>query len=75
MATARTTCGSDAAPISREARTGLSAGIKFVPMKKLGMPPGLAKTWHMPNKDSSLYEAPEKAGGEGWLLPLHPQVS
>ena len=31
------------------------------------MPPSLAKNWGMPNKDRSFHEAPEKAGGEGWL--------
>ena len=33
----------------------------------LGMPPSLASTSGMPNKDRSFHEAPEKAGGEGWL--------
>ena len=33
----------------------------------LGMPPSLASTSVMPNKDRSFHEAPEKAGGEGWL--------
>ena len=31
------------------------------------MPPSLAKNWGMPNKDRSFHEAPQKAGGEGWL--------
>ena len=31
------------------------------------MPPSLASTPAMPNKDRSFHEAPEKAGGEGWL--------
>ena len=31
------------------------------------MPASLAKTFGMPNKDRSFHEAPEKAGGEGWL--------
>ena len=31
------------------------------------MPPSLAKNWGMPNKNRSFHEAPEKAGGEGWL--------
>ena len=31
------------------------------------MPPSLANNWGMPNKDRSLHESPEKAGGEGWL--------
>ena len=31
------------------------------------MPPSLASTSGMPNKDRSFHEAPEKAGGEGWL--------
>ena len=31
------------------------------------MPPSLARNWGMPNKDRSFNEAPEKAGGEGWL--------
>ena len=33
----------------------------------LGMPPSLASTSVMPNKDRSFHEAPEMAGGEGWL--------
>ena len=33
----------------------------------LGMPPSLASTSGMPNKDRSFHDAPEKAGGEGWL--------
>ena len=31
------------------------------------MPPSLAMNWSMPNKDRSFHEAPQKAGGEGWL--------
>ena len=31
------------------------------------MPPILASTSGMPNKDRSFHESPEKAGGEGWL--------
>ena len=31
------------------------------------MPPSLAMNWGMPNKDRSFHEAPQKAGGEGWL--------
>ena len=31
------------------------------------MPPNLASASGMPNKDRSFHEAPEKAGGEGWL--------
>ena len=31
------------------------------------MPTSLATTSGMPNKDHSFHEAPEKAGGEGWL--------
>ena len=31
------------------------------------MPTSLATTSGMPNKDRSFHEAPEKAGGEGWL--------
>jgi len=31
------------------------------------MPPSLASTSGMPNKDRSFHESPEKAGGEGWL--------
>ena len=31
------------------------------------MPPSLASTSGMPNKDRSFHEAPEKPGGEGWL--------
>ena len=31
------------------------------------MPPSLASTSGMPNKDRSFHEAPEKAGGDGWL--------
>ena len=31
------------------------------------MPPSLASTSGMPNKDRSFHEAPQKAGGEGWL--------
>ena len=34
---------------------------------RLGMTPSLASTSGMPNKDRSFHEAPEKAGGEGWL--------
>ena len=33
----------------------------------LGMPPILASTSGMPNKDRSFHEAIQKAGGEGWL--------
>ena len=33
----------------------------------LGMPPSLARTSGMPNKDRSFHESPQKAGGEGWL--------
>ena len=31
------------------------------------MPSSLASTSRMANKDRSFHEAPEKAGGEGWL--------
>ena len=31
------------------------------------MPPSLASTSGMANKDRSFHEAPQKAGGEGWL--------
>ena len=31
------------------------------------MPSSLASTSGMPNKDRSFHEAPERAGGEGWL--------
>ena len=31
------------------------------------MPPSLASTSGMANKDRSFYESPQKAGGEGWL--------
>ena len=34
---------------------------------RLGMTPSLASTSGMPNKDRSFHEAPQKAGGEGWL--------
>ena len=31
------------------------------------MPPSLASTSGMPNKDRCFHESSEKAGGEGWL--------
>ena len=31
------------------------------------MPPSLASTSGVPNKDRSFHESPDKAGGEGWL--------
>ena len=34
-------------------------------MKRLVMPSSLANTLHMPNKDRSFHESPEKAAGEG----------
>ena len=36
---------------------------------RLGMPPSLAKTWHMPNKDRGFHESPEKAVVRGGCTP------